>query len=272
MKSFVAKGKTKLSKFLLDAYDGELSFSVLNKLLRKKDVKVDGVRVSKDVWLYGGETVVVYYDGQIVRGDYKTVYSDDNVLVVIKPKGITSEKFYERLNCDGNVYFCHRLDRNTDGVMIFAKNEKAYQELVNGFKKRTFEKIYLAKVYGVVKPETAVLSDYLFKDSKNSIVTITEKPVKGSVPVVTEYSVIKTDGETSLLKVKLITGRTHQIRAHLAFYGHFVLGDGKYGVEEINRRLKVKETALSAVSLTLRFNKDEFLYYLDGKSFSYNPD
>ncbi len=268
MKEFSVKEKIKLSRFLLGAYDGGLSFSTLNKLLRKKDIKVNGVRVSEDKILSSGDVVTVYYDGE-KEISYKTLYVDDNVWVVIKPKGVTSEDFYKILNTDGSVYFCHRLDRNTDGIMLFARNEKAYNEILSGFKNRTFEKIYLAKVYGVMDKKEDILEGYLFKDVKNSKVTIYDRKVKGSLPIKTKYKVIESDGVTSTLEVSLLTGRTHQIRAHLAYAGHFVLGDGKYGSEAVNRSLGIKKLQLTAIKLILYFQKEDFLSYLDGKTFNF---
>ncbi len=290
MKNFTVKEKVKLSRFLLDAYKGGLSFSVFNKLLRKKDIKINGVRTSKDVTLNFGDVVTVYYDGDERKLLYETVYSDENVLVVVKPKGITSEDFYAVLkeeqqslnntktfgggnvNGDNKLFFCHRLDRNTDGLMIFGKTEKAYEEILNGFKLRTFTKIYTAEVYGRFDKKENVLTAYHLKDEKNSLVKIYDNKVKGSLQIKTGYKVIKEEDDSSVIEVELFTGRTHQIRAHMAYLGHFVLGDGKYGVEKINNALGVKKLRLSSTKLTLRFDSDKTLNYLDGKTFvfSYN--
>lgn len=266
MKSFKAQKNVKLSKFLLDSYNGGLSFSMFNKLLRKKDIKVNGERVNKDITLNIGDEVVVYYDGEQVKVTYKTIYKDENILVVSKPKGITSEDFYNQIN-DGNLYFCHRLDRNTDGLMIFAYNERAYEELLKGFKDRTFNKIYRAKVYGKMEKNEDLLQAYLFKDSKKSLSLIYDNKVKGSVLIKTYYKVIESHDNYSILSVELLTGRTHQIRAHLAHIGHFILGDGKYGNDKINREFGEKELNLTAQKLTLHFEKGSFLAYLDGKTF-----
>lgn len=270
MKTFHANEKTKLSKFLLSEFSGGLSFATFNKLLRKKDIKVNGKRVSRDVIIYPNDTIDVYYDGQSVEIKIDIVYEDDNVLVVIKPKGITSEDFYKKLSQEKNLYFCHRLDRNTDGVMIFAKNKLSFAEILGGFKKRTFDKFYRAKVYGVPKQKEETITAYLFKDSKNSVVTVSDKFTKGSYKIETFYKLIGTDGVTSDLEVKLITGKTHQIRAHLAHIGHFILGDNKYGDVKISKSLGVKELSLSAEKLVLHFPVDNFLYYLDGKTFVYD--
>lgn len=285
MKNFTVKEKVKLSRFLLDAYNGGLSFSVFNKLLRKRDIKINGVRTSKDVMLNPNDSVTVYYDGDERKLSYETVYSDENVLVVVKPKGITSEDFYnllneelqcldntktfglDNVNSDNRLFFCHRLDRNTDGLMIFAKTEKAYEEILNGFKLRTFTKIYTAEVYGKFDKKQDVLTAYHFKDEKNSFVKIYDNKVKGSIQIKTGYKVIKEEDNSSVVEVELFTGRTHQIRAHMAYLGHFVLGDGKYGVEKINNALGVKKLRLSSTKLILRFDSDKTLNYLDGKTF-----
>lgn len=267
MKDFVADKSIKLSKFLLEKYDGDLSFSTFNKLLRKKDIKVNDKRVNKDVLLNNGDKVVVYFDSNNYEIKYKTIYEDDNIVINYKPKEVTSEAFYNYINKDNNLLFCHRLDRNTDGLMVFAKNQQSYQSIFNGFKSRAFKKIYRAKVYGKLEGE-AYLTGYLFKDSKNSLVTIYDHFVKGSLPIKTYYKSVYASDDYSLLDVELITGRTHQIRAHLAFIGHFILGDGKYGYEKINRQMGINELCLQAKSITFYFGKEDYLFYLNGKTFS----
>ena len=268
MKSFFPENKVKLSKFLLDLYAGQLSYSQFCKLLRKKDIKVDGKRVSSDVTLFGGEKVEVYYDGNENVRFYDVMFEDDNVLIIYKYKGITSESLYELLlkTYDG-LLFCHRLDRNTDGIIIFAKNKTAYDELLTGFKKRTFEKYYIAKVYGTFEKKSDVLTAYLTKDEKAGLVRISDKMTEGAKQIKTGFTVVEQSDGCSVLIVRLFTGRTHQIRAHLAHIGHFVIGDGKYGAEKINRQFGANKLCLTAAKITLRFEKGDYLSYLDGKTF-----
>ncbi len=268
MKQFITKSSVKLSTFLLKEYDGALSYSTFCKLLRKKDILVDGVRTTCDVKLIKGQKVVVYYDGKATQSNHKIIYKDDNILVVVKPKGITSERFYESLTVDyTNLYFCHRLDRNTDGIMIFALNSEAYNQILFGFKHHLFDKRYRAQVYGLVKNDSQILEGYLFKDSKLSFVTISNTPIKGGVKIKTGYKVIKRFNDSTLLDVQLFTGKTHQIRAHLAHIGHFILGDGKYGKDFINEQMGIKDLQLTAFSLALNFEPNSTLNYLNGKVF-----
>ena len=270
MRSFVCEKEIKLSKFLLEKYEGELSFSALNKLYRKKDIKVNGKRTSSDMVLAVGDTVTVYYDGAAVAVEHQTIFEDDNVLIVVKPKGVTSENFFRSLKAErGELYFCHRLDRNTDGIMVFAKNEIAFFELLDGFKRRTFIKNYYAGVFGLFEKKRGELSAYLLKDGENSFVRIFDEPVEGSKKIATGYNVVWEDRsrEISVVDVHLITGRTHQIRAHLAHVGHFVLGDDKYGDRRINEKLGVKDLALCSYSLELKFVAGQKLRYLDGRKF-----
>ena len=275
MKTFLCEKEIKLSRFLLDKYEGELSFSALNKLLRKKDVKINGKRVSKDTPLFVGDIVEVYFDGAPIKADYETIYEDENVLIVAKPKGITSENFFATLKKEKKgLYFCHRLDRNTDGIMAFAKNESAYSELLNGFKKRTFKKDYYALVNGVFGSKSGALTAYLYKEAEKSTVKVFDKQVDGAKKIVTAYKVVGEDlkKNITLLDVHLVTGRTHQIRAHLAHVGHFILGDDKYGDRRVSEKNGVKDLALCAYSLELKFDREEKLYYLSGKKFVKNSD
>jgi 23S rRNA pseudouridine955/2504/2580 synthase len=197
------------------------------------------------------------------------VFADENIVVVNKKSGYTAESVFSSMQSEyASVFFIHRLDRNTSGLMIFALNETAEKELLLGFKNHTFNKVYKARVKGVPNPKKAILTAYLFKDQKNSLVTITDKKVVGSSLIKTGYEVINIHGEFADLSVTLYTGKTHQIRAHLAHIGHPILGDGKYGDFALNNKLKLKKQLLTAVKLTLDFNEESALYYLDGKTFT----
>ncbi len=264
MKTFVVDKKEKLSSLLLDFYAGGLSYAAFCKLLRKKDVKVNGKRTSSDVLLNVGDTVVCYYDGER-KAAYNVLYKDENIVAVDKRKGVSSEEVFEEVKTEfPSAFFCHRLDTNTDGIMLFALNKNSYDALFLGFKQRSFEKFYLAEVYGHFDVKRAVLTAYLKKDEKNSLVKVYDEPIKGAKKIVTGYQVLKEKAQSSVLEVEIFTGRTHQIRAHLAHEGHFVLGDGKYGVEKINRELKAKELKLTSYKTVLHFDNQSFLAYLDG--------
>lgn len=266
MKTFFANGK-KLSEEITEYFKGAVSYSLANKLIRKKEVKLNGIRVKADIKTNYGDKIEIYYDGEDKRAQ-TVLFKDENILVAYKPSGITAEDFYSLIQSDNlNAGFIHRLDQNTDGIMVFSLNLQAETQLLKGFKERTFEKYYLAEVVGSPKESSATLTAYLFKDAKKGEVKVYDAPVKGSEKIITSYSVLKTDGVTSLLEVKLITGKTHQIRAHLAHVGHFIIGDGKYGNESINRRFHAKKQRLTAYKLTLKFDESSPLYYLNGKTF-----
>ncbi len=266
MKKFLVTKKTQLTDFLQCEYGSALSYVNLMKLYRKKDIKVNGKRVSKNCELCVNDVIEVFFNEK--PQELEVVFVDDNILVLNKPSGITSEDFFERVSkVYPNAIFTHRLDRNTSGILIFALNQSAYSELFNGFKNRTFEKYYYCLVHGKMPSKSALLKDYLFKDAKKSTVLVSSEKVKGSLPIETQYEVVKEGESSSVLKVKLITGRTHQIRAHLAYYGNFIIGDGKYGKESINKLFKQRTQLLVSAETILRFEKQNLLYYLHKKVF-----
>ena len=193
----------------------------------------------------------------------------DKRFVHNKKQGYTSEEIFESVKEQyKGAGFIHRLDRNTSGIMIFSLNGEAEKELINGFKTHSFIKIYLATVYGKMPKKSDLLTAYLVKDSDNAIVKIYDKKVNGSVLIKTGYTVIEQKKDTSIVSVRLYTGKTHQIRAHLAHIGNPILGDGKYGDFEMNNKYNAKSQMLSATQLTLNFDKQSPLYYLNGKTFS----
>lgn len=269
MKKFVVSQNAELGEYLLKCYNGALSYNRLMKLLREKDVKVNGKRVNKSVLLTRGDVVEVYYDGEIInRADIQIVYADENVVICKKPVKLGSEAFFERVKINyPTAIFTHRLDTNTSGIMFFALNETAYEELYKGLKNRDFKKYYYCVVNGVVKNDGR-LEGYLLKDDKRGVVKVFDEKVKGSLEIITDYKVLKCGEHSSLLKVELITGRTHQIRAHLAHAGHFIIGDGKYGDERVNRARKEKLQLLVSAEITFYFQLNSPLYYLNGKTFS----
>jgi 23S rRNA pseudouridine955/2504/2580 synthase len=263
MRDFKCLKNQKLSKLILSEYGADITYSTVMKLIRNKDVKVNSKRVSKDVTVEIGDSVEVYYNGE--EKAYAPVFNECGVLVFNKPPTITSEDFEALLKKTfGDIKLCHRLDRNTSGLLVFASDNKAYEELLSAFKHRTIDKFYLAEVYGKLAVKKARLTAYLYKDEKNSQVKIYDNLVKGSQKIITEYEVVEERENTSLLSVKLITGKTHQIRAHLAHVGHFIVGDGKYGDVKINKALNIKRQKLTAYKLKFNFEKDSYLYPLNG--------
>ena len=270
MISFIAKEKGKISKIIEKEKIG-VSYSAVFKLLRNKDIKINGKRTNKDLSLSVGDKVEIYYNPQ-KKELFSVVYKDENVLVINKNTGALSEDVFNEIKLrEKNARYIHRLDRNTSGIMIFALNDESEKELLSGFKKRTFDKTYRAVVYGRFDKKEGVLTAYLKKMEKDSFVKISDKPMEGYSEIRTGYKVEKEYVENgvslSYITVFLYTGKTHQIRAHLSHVGHFIIGDEKYGDVKINKLFKLKRQSLRSYSLTLRFDKTSSLNYLDGRTF-----
>lgn len=239
----------------------DLSFGDLSMALRKRDVKINGVRVSGNVRLCAGDEVVIYSVER--KYEPKIVYSDDNIVIADKKAGIESEELAVILS----AIAVHRLDRNTEGLNVFAKNKAAESELLTAFRERTVDKFYLAEVFGHLKDQGGTLTGYLIKDAERAIVRISDKMIPGSVGIATKYSVIKRLADTDIVEIDLLTGKTHQIRAHFAHIGHPVAGDGKYGENARNKAADHSRQRLLAYKLTFYFKQDSVLCYLNGRTF-----
>ena len=267
----------KLDKFLKDNLQN-LSNNLFYKTLRKKDIKINGKRVSENVTVFENDKIQVYISDTLLEGSVNLdiIYEDKNILLINKPINIEVTGQNSLTDVVHRLYKlqeflpmpCHRLDRNTSGLILFAKNQTALDILLDKFKHHEIEKHYLALVYGVPKKKSERLISYLFKDSSKSLVYISDVPKKGYLKIITSYSLIESINNTSLLDVEIETGRTHQIRAHLSYIGLPIIGDGKYGINEINKKFKAKTQKLVSYKLKFSFIKDSgILNYLNGKSF-----
>ena len=264
----------KLNTILLKEFPS-LSVNSIYKALRKKDIRINNIKVNENVTVHKGDSITVYITDDILFGSsikFEKVFEDDNIIVVNKPAGVEVTGPQSLSSMLTKMYGfsilpCHRLDRNTSGLTLFAKNQQSQNILFEKFKNHEIEKHYICRVYGIPKEKHKILTAYLFKDTKKSMVYIKDSPKKGYQNIITEYTVISTNlsDNTSILEVILHTGRTHQIRAHLAHIGYPIIGDGKYGINEINKKFKSKTQELRSYILKFKFSSDaSVLNYLNG--------
>ena len=270
----------KLNSFILDSFPN-LSPNTLYKALRRKDIRINNDKVSNNQTINYGDEITIYISDELLFNKksilINKIYEDNNILIIDKPEGIQvidkDIKVQTVTTILKNKYDyikpCHRIDRNTKGLVLFAKNEVAYNILLNKFKNKEIEKHYLAIIYGIPKKEHDILEAYLFKDSKKSMVYISNEFKKGYQKIVTEYRIIKKDLKNNItyLDINLHTGKTHQIRAHLSYIGYPIIGDGKYGKNDINKKFEKRTQELYSYSLKFNFKSDSsILNYLNSKT------
>ena len=271
MKEYVETKEQNIVKSL-NAKFPSLSFGQVNKLFRKKDIKVNDKRISSNIKVYPGDKIAVYYDFESNQKKIDIIYEDDNIAVINKPTGIEvcgDDSLESQL---GSRYIAvHRLDLNTEGLIIFAKTPASEELLKEGFAKNYICKTYTAWIKGSLYKDSLIFKGYLFKDAKKAQVYIyeTKKPNTKEI----ETRIYKKQGynTTSLVNVEIPTGRTHQIRATLSYLKMPIIGDEKYGNNELNKSLRLKRQCLSATSLKFVFPKGNPLNYLNEKTFEIKP-
>ncbi len=291
----------------LDRFVGKavplLPDSLLQKYIRLKRIKLNGKGAKRDTRLAAGDVLQLYINDEFFEkpreensylkvGTPKLniVYEDENILLLDKKPGVLCHSAgvwdYNTLIANVQAYMaqkgewrpkeenafapalCNRIDRNTGGIVIAAKNAEALRILNDKIRDREIEKYYLCAVQGRPKPPAGRLENYLFKDARKNQVFVKNRPEPGAKTAVTEYRLITSKGKLSLVECRLLTGRTHQIRAQMAHAGWPLLGDGKYGSERFNRDFGEKGQALYSYRLEFTFPTDAgILNYLRGRQF-----
>lgn len=254
----------------------------LREAFRKRDVKVNGERVSLDARTIPGTEVCLYVretEGRTIS----IVFEDERLLVVVKPAGVSCEpdakggQTLPQMLCAqlrrerpeaSEPLLCHRLDNPTAGLLVLAKTPETQLAMQNAFRQHRVHKEYTCLVRGTPQPYHAVLSAWLQKDARRACVRVTARHEPGAKEIVTEYTVLES-GACARLCIRLHTGRTHQIRAHMAYIGHPLLGDDQYGDRAFNKQQKCRALRLCATSLT--FDLEGELSYLNGKRFTCPP-
>ena len=292
----------RLDKFLTKAVKG-LPTSVMYKLIRTKKIKVNRKRTEQKYVLCEGDEIQLFIKEEFFDSPEKDmgalgsivpklniIYEDENIMLLNKRPGVlvhedtaagenTLIMHVKAYLCQKGEYspyeeqsfapaLCNRIDRNTGGIVIAAKNAEALRVMNEKIKNNELTKTYVCLVHGIPKARRAELRGYLRKDSKNNTVEVRDNAFPGAKDIITVYRVLDNFGDKALLEVDLITGRTHQIRAHMAHIGHPLVGDGKYGVNRDERSKGYKYQALYAYKLYFKSTDEKnVLSYLEGKTF-----
>ncbi len=286
----------RMDKFLHKFFKSAIPSSVIYKSLRKKRVKVNGKAVKQEYILVEGDKIDLYINDcffdskeappEKIKHNLDVIYEDENIILINKQSGIvvhdddngsvnTLIAQLKSYLIDKGEYdpssensfapsLCNRIDRNTSGIVIGAKNFQSLKEMNDIIKHRKVTKLYRALVCGKLEKKSDTLTGFLFKDSKTNKVYVTKTQQKGAVKIITKYKVLKQFEDRALVEVDLITGKTHQIRAHFAYIGHPLIGDGKYGTADKN----FKGQALHSYKLVFGNIETPCLKYLSCKEFT----
>ena len=297
----------RLDKFLTKAVKG-LPISLMYKFIRTKKIKVNRARTEQKYVLREGDVVQLFIKDEFFDSPEKDnsalgsivpkltiVYEDENIILCNKRPGVLVHEdddgkdntlimhikayLYQKGEYDPeneqsfSPALCNRIDRNTGGIVIGAKNAEALRVMNEKIKNDEISKFYYCVVHGKMPKKADTLTGFLLKDSDKNQVKIFDKQVKGSKNIITKYKVISEKNGMSLLEIELVTGRTHQIRAHMSYIGHPLVGDGKYGINKDDRAKGYKYQALYAYRLRFDFDDDGgALGYLRGKEVKLSRD
>lgn len=295
----------RLDKFLLKKFK-TMPKKMAYMYIRKKCVKVNGKKATPEVMLKENDILTFYikdeffdniqeenYEFLKAPKNLKIIYEDENIILLDKKPGVIvhQDKSYH-FDClllrlqhylyDNGEYnpkeencfapaLVNRIDRNTGGIVIGAKNAESLRILNQKMKDRELHKFYLCLLINKPKKDNAILSDYLIKNEKTNKVTVLRNEKQGAKKILTKYSVLETNNNLTLCEVELLTGRTHQIRAHMSSIGCPILGDNKYGNKKLNQKYSLSKQCLYSYKLAFDFTTDSgILSYLDKKHFSTN--
>ncbi len=292
----------RLDKFLTKAVKG-LPASMMYKSIRTKKIKVNRKRAEQNYMLCEGDEIQLFIRDEFfsspesdvsaierIAPKLNIVYEDENIMLLNKRPGVlvheddeggdntlimhikaylaANGEYYARAEQSFAPALCNRIDRNTGGIVIAAKNAAALRDMNQKIKDKNVKKYYICLVHGVPPKQRDILHAYLRKNSKTNTVEVRDKHFDGSKEIITGYTVLDRRGEESLLEIELFTGRTHQIRAHMAHIGCPLVGDGKYGVNRDDRARGFKYQALYSYKLEFTETREQnSLTYLEGRTF-----